>query len=111
MMGTVVCAIAEKSAEIIMDNAKKIAIAGAMAGAAAAGGAIVHAVDNVKFDKIIQKEKKISFEYGVKKGVEISEEDMQRIYFYPALAGISMAYYMARSDGSISSEEKAFSHN
>lgn len=93
--------------ELVKEGAKKIAVAGAMAGAAAVGGAVVHIVDNKKFDKVLQKEKKISFEHGVKKGVELGEEDMQRIYFYPALACITMAYYIARSDGEISPEEKA----
>lgn len=93
-------------AELVKEGAKKIAIAGAIAGASAVSGAVVHYVDNVKFDKILQKEKKISFEHGVKKGVKLAEEDMQRIYFYPAFASISMAYYIARSDGEISVEEK-----
>lgn len=92
--------------ELIKVGAKKVAVITAMAGAAAVGGVVVHAVDNIKFDKILQKEKKTSFEHGVKKGVEIAEEDMQRIFFYPAMADISMAYYIARSDGEISPEEK-----
>lgn len=96
-------AIASKAIGFVVEHGKSVVIAGA---AAAVGGAAVHVVDNIKFDKILQKEKKISFKYGVEKGVALGEEDIQRIYLYPALAGISMAYYMARSDGSISREEK-----
>ena len=92
--------------ELIKEGAKKAAVVAAMAGASAAGAAIAHVIDSKKYDKIIQNEKKISFEHGVKKGVKLAEEDIQRIYVYPALAYISMAYYIARSDGEISPEEK-----
>lgn len=96
------CIIIEKAVQH-----KDVVAKGAMAGGAfVLGAAGMHVIDKKKADKIIQEEKKISLEYGVKKGKEIATARMRQTFIDPVLARVSLAFYIAQIDGYISKEEK-----
>lgn len=88
---------------VIKDNKGFFISAGVeiLAVGGAAGGYIIRKIDDAR----LIKEKKISFETGVRKGKNIAVNNMRQIFIDPILARVAVSYYIARADGKITESE------
>lgn len=73
----------------------------------ATSSAITYVATKKEDEKIIKEEKKASFQAGIYKGLEISEEQIK----LNILAQISVLYFIAWADGEIQKEEKEMIDN
>ena len=92
--------------QIAVQNKDLVAKGAIVAVGAAAGAAGGYAVAKKEDAKIIQEEKKISYEHGVRDGVQISNQTLRETIIEPMYARVALAHYMARIDGLISKAEK-----